>query len=255
MRLLNRLIWVALIAGTTATPIFAQAGGTSGGSAGGAAGGSAGGASGGSAGGTSLPSTTLSTLGSTPSITAPAATGGSNSSLSTSNFFSPYYANPYYQGVLTNSQSNNNNPGGFGTPLFNGTSGGTTGGGQIGYAGTSTTSTAGRSGGIRGSTSTSSTSTVVINLPVQISYRAISAIKDVPQVTSTQLQAELITMIARSKDYPVKDLQVSTDANVVTVRGIVKDPEAARTIGSMIRMTPGVRSVNNELLFPVAKQP
>ena len=216
-----------------------------------------GGAGGSSSGGTTLGGTTLSTLGTTPAITAPATTGGTtNSSISTSNFLGATYANPYYQGVLTNSSSNNNSPGGFGTPLFSGSGGGaSTGGGSIGYAGTSgTTSSASRSGGLRGGSSTSSTSATVIPLPVQISWRA-EAKFPISPVAPTQLQAEIIGMIARSKDYPVRDLQVSTDASIVTIRGIVRDEEAARTIGSMIRITAGVRGVKNELLFPVSTKP
>jgi hypothetical protein len=259
MRLLNRLIWATLIAGTTATPIFAQAGGSPGGSSGGASmGGSAGGSSGGSAGGTSLSGTTLSTLGSTPQITAPAAVGSaSQSSLSSSNFFSPYFANPYYQGVLSNSSANNNNPGGFGLPLFSGSGGSSGYGGTVGSAaGTGgATSTAGRVGGISSRSSSSTTSATVIASPYQFSYRA-EARFPISPVPQTQLQSEIINMIARSRDYPVRDLQVSADASVVTVRGIVKDEETARTIGSMVRLTAGVKGVKNELLFPVAtKQP
>lgn len=260
MRLLNRLIWACLIAGITTTPILAQAGGSPGGSSGGISGGSPGGSSGGmsggSAGGTSLQSTTLSTLGSTPTITAPSNTSGAQSSVSSSNFFGPYYANPYYQGVLSNSSSNNNNPGGFGTVLFSGT-GSSSGGGQIGYAGTSgsttSTSTAGRVGS-KSSTGSSTTSAVVIGAPYAISapFRTAFPVAAVPH---SQLQSEILGMLARTRDVSVRDLQVLTDGKNVTVKGFVNSEEDAKAVRRMINMTPGTGGVINEIKFPVVKQP
>src|SRR5271167_1439775 len=101
MRYLNKLVWAALIAGATATPVLAQGGGPSGGPA--APGGNSGAPSGGMGGnsspggGTSNQSTTLSTLGQTPQISAPTTSGGNTgNSVSTSNFLSQYYGNPYY---------------------------------------------------------------------------------------------------------------------------------------------------------------
>ena len=248
-----------LFAVATSTPVFAQAGGggAGGGGAGGGGGamGGGGAAGGGSAGGggTSLGGTTLSTLGATPSITAPTASGGNTgNSVSTSNFLSEYYANPYYQGVLSNSQSSNNSPGGFGAPLFNGSTG-SAGGGAIGYAGTSSTSgAAGRGGtGGKGTSSTSNTTGIVINPPYQFSpYVTISQLPQ-PTVVPSQLQYELSAMIKRSTISNPAAVQISADTNAVTIRGTAKDRDEARTIETMVRTTPGApRTVNNELTYP-----
>jgi hypothetical protein len=256
MRYLHRLIWAALIAVVTASPALSQTTGGMSSSVGGSSlGGSAGGATG-STGGSSS-STALSSLSSTPTITAPANTGGATSNaLSTSNFLAPYYANPYYQGVLTNSQSNNNNPGGFGTALFNGTTGGSTGGGAIGFAGTTgSTGATGRTGtttggGRAGTSSSSSSTAIIIPLQVQISFRAESQInmRDVPVVVPSQLQSEINGMIRRSKDvtYPA-DVQVTVEGKTATLRGTVKDDEEKKLIANMVAMTPGIGPVKNEL--------
>lgn len=263
MRYLNKLIWSALIATSTALPALAQApgGGAAGGglSGGGAAGGAglggsagAGGSMGGSLGGSSSNSgASLTSLSQTPQITAPTASGGNTgNSVSTSNFFAPYYANPYYQGILSNSTSNNNSPGGFGTPLFN--SSGSTGGGNIGYAGsggtTGSTGVRGTTGG-KGTTSTNTTG-IIIPLPVQISYGAVADFP-VAHATPTQLQAEIVGMLRRSKELSTySSIQISTEGSTVTLKGAARDRREARLIESMVRMTPGVRNVKNELTFP-----
>ncbi|HEV3383902.1 MAG TPA: hypothetical protein VG097_03755, partial [Gemmata sp.] len=177
MRYLKKLIWAALIAGATASPVLAQ-GGTAGGALGGGGGAAGGGGGlGGGTGGTSNSSTALSTLGGTPLINAPTTLGGNNgnSSVSGSNFLSPYFGNPYYQGVFNNASNSSDPPGGFGTQTF-GASGGGTGGGQIGFAGSTSGSTGRTTGGARGGTSSTNNnnnSGIVIPLPTQISYAAV----------------------------------------------------------------------------------
>jgi hypothetical protein len=254
MRYLKKLIWAALIAAATSTPVLAQgASGAPGGMAGGAPGGTAGGTAGGT-GGTSNTSTALSTIGGTPLINAPTNLGGNsgNTAVSTSNFFSPFFGNPYYQGILNNASNSSDPPGGFGATLFGTSGSGGTGGGQIGFAGTAG-STAGRgaTGGRGGTSSTNSNNSgVVIPLPTQISYAAVPQFKINP-VSAFQLQSEVIRMLRVSKEvsYPATVL-VSTEGNTVTIRGNAKDRDEARTIEGMIRMTPGVRAVKNELSYP-----
>jgi hypothetical protein len=258
MRYLKKLIWSALVAGATTSPVFAQmSGGASGGGLSGG-GGAAGGGSGlaGGSGGTSASATALSTLGGTPQITAPTSSGGNsgNSAVNTSNFLSSYFGNPYYQGIIANANNSSDPPGGFGASLFGTSGSGGTGGGQIGFAGT-TSSSAGRgaAGGGRaggGTSSTNGNSGVVIPLPTQISYAAVPKFKIDP-VNSFQLQSEIIGMLRRSRNisYPATVL-VSTEGNVITIRGNAKDRDEARDIESMIRLTPGVRGVKNEMTYP-----
>ena len=44
---------------------------------------------------------------------------------------------------------------------------------------------------------------------------------------------------------------VAGEGGVVVLKGAAKDEDEARLIEGMIRLTPGVRSVQNELKFPV----
>lgn len=227
---------------------------------GGGSAGGGGGVGGGSSGGSSsLSSTSLSSLASTPQITAPGNTsGGTSNTISQSNFLATTYANPYYQGVLTNQQSSNNMPGGFGTPTY-GTSGTSSmGGGSIGFAG-STTGTAGASGasgartGSTGSrTSSTNSTTYLVPNPVQISYRAVLSPEDFktesPAVIGSQLQTDIAAMIRRSPGIVnPSTIQVSADGNVVTLRGTVETAKEAKLISNMVWMSPGVHGVKNEL--------
>jgi hypothetical protein len=256
MRYLNQFIWAALILAVAAAPAFAQGGGAPGGSSGGGlsgGGGMSGGgglSGGGGAGGSST--TQLASLASTPTITAPTSSGGNTgNSLSTSNFLANYYANPYYQGILSNAQSNNNSPGGFGTVLFSG-SGSSGGGGQIGYAGTSGGATAGRgtTGGGGKGTSGNQQPGVVVPPPVAISFRTrLDPSFDAPPIVLTELQMTIARDIAHSRDVSNPgSIQVSTEAGgIVVLRGNVKDAREAKIIEGMVRVTPGVHGVKNEL--------
>jgi osmotically-inducible protein OsmY len=63
-------------------------------------------------------------------------------------------------------------------------------------------------------------------------------------------------MFARSTDLipSAANVEAITSGNEVTLRGTVASAEEARLIEGMTRLTPGVRSVNNELTFPVEKR-
>jgi hypothetical protein len=248
-------------------------GGLGGGGLGGGGGGLGGGGGGGLGGG-SLTGTTLQGMQAAPQITAPGSTGGGgNSAISSSNFLASYYGNPYYQGILSNAQSGAG-PGGFGAPLF-GANGGA-GGGQLGYAG----GAAGGAGGARTATGIggrgglggggygmgSNNQGVVVQLPVQISYPAISRIP-APPVAAPQLQTDLSGAINRASGLLSNpaDVQVTTEnvadpnspdpknprtITVVTLRGKVKDVEEARLVEGLVRLTPGVGGLRSELTFP-----
>jgi osmotically-inducible protein OsmY len=53
------------------------------------------------------------------------------------------------------------------------------------------------------------------------------------------------TMLSNSRG-----VDVSSDGPMVVLRGSVKDEDEARLVENMIRLTPGVRDVRNELKFP-----
>src|SRR5256885_7103062 len=50
-----------------------------------------------------------------------------------------------------------------------------------------------------------------------------------------------------------RGIEVVSDGAVVVLRGAVRDEDEARLAENMIRLTPGVRDVKNELKFPDRK--
>jgi hypothetical protein len=274
MRYLNRLIWAAVFACAFSTSAFAQQGtivtGAGGGATGsisgtgGLAGGGIGGL-GGSMGGNSLSGNLGNTsnggsigqdqsqnLSSASGITAPGAANGGrsgSSTISASNWLGATMGNPYYQGIPSNAKSNVG-PGGFGSALYPASGG--TGGGSIGYAGGSIAGGRGGALGGRGGRggSTSDPGGVLIQLPVQIAYPAIAQFPAAP-IAAPQMQTELAGMLARSNAIAnPAGVQVITDGANVILRGTVKNLEEARTVAGLVRLTPGVHSVKNELTFP-----
>jgi hypothetical protein len=291
MRHRNRLAWAVVgVVGLTAGPAAAQqiggvntgggglGGGTTGGGGlggGGLGGGGLGGGSmgGGSAAGGSTSSIQSLQIQAAPQITAP--TGANTGMLSPSNFLAGYYTNPMSMGLITNTGTGTGMGagaggggaagGGFGNPLFGASPGG---GGSIGFAGNQTTGTGiarqtgaaglGSLGGQRlgaGGTGlgANATSAVVVPLPVQFSFPTRPAFPTAP-VAAPQLQADLSGMLARSAGAISNPagVQVLTDGGTVVLRGPVASPDEARLVEGMVRLTPGVRAVRNELTFPAA---
>jgi hypothetical protein len=274
MRYLNRLAIAAVVLGLSASSVFAQQGsvtsglggtslgsltGTGGlaGGGGGALGGGGGGAGGGQ-GGNSLGGTPLQTMQPAPVLGPP--TGQNSSSLDASNIFAGYYANPYYQGQITAQTSQG--PGGFGNPLYSGGSLGGTGSARLNTRG-GTTGTAGRTAGLGGTGGLGGRTGglggvgannygVMVPLPVQITYAAVADFPTQPVATPV-LQADLTGMIARSVGQLANPAGVqvfTTDNNTVILRGTVQNAREARLVEGMVRLTPGVGFIKNELTFP-----
>ncbi len=260
MRVLRKWAWATLIAAAVGTPVAAQqqtstgaTGGTTGTTSGATArtttgtGGIAGGGmtagtslGGGSSLGSSSSGSTLPQIEAAPKITAP--TGTASSSLDKTNRFAGYYANPYFQG---NSNQTNTMPGGFGQATTAGTS---STGGRGGLGGG-----IGGRGGL-GSQNSANQSGILIPLPVQIAYTARMQF-ETPPVAPTKIQGDIravidnTTAIANSKS-----VQVITDANNnVTLRGSVKNDDERRLIEGLVRLTPGVGDIKNELSAPPGK--
>jgi hypothetical protein len=264
MRELRKWVWTAIVAAAATTPVAAQQGtvttgggrttssltGT-GGLTGGGAGqlgssttGGGGGSSTGGTGGSEFTGSALMTMQAPPKLQAP--TGQNTSSLSALNRFAGYYANPYFQG---NSLQVNSQPGGFGMPPA-GT--GTTGRGAI--AGT-TGAGAGRTGigGGVGGLNNANQSGILIPLPVQIAYTARMQFPT-PPVPAGKITSEVRAIIDNTSAIAnPKAVQIITDANNnVTIRGTVKDDDEARLIEGLVRITPGVGAITNELAPQVA---
>jgi len=236
--------------GGGATGGGATGGGGTGGGGGGTGGGGTGG--GGSGGGGGLGQ------GATSGTGARAGASGSSSGSDATNFLSTTYSNPLYMGrpnqaspfagssgggdaaSLSGGTTNSNqNVGGFGQPSF-GTS--TT----ARTTGTATTSSGlGRTGGGGGVVSFSPSTQAATS---RIAYAATLKFATRPLAAST-LQNELRDMLDRSSRLSNSgkiQVIVDTDKNVV-VKGKVADDDERRLIEGMLRLTPGVRVIQNEL--------
>jgi hypothetical protein len=189
-----------------------------------------------------------------PIITAPGSTttgGGTGSGgVDSSNIFSRWYGNPYYQGTYDNSKSQVA-PGGFGTPLNSTTGGrGGLGGAAGGRAGLGARGGVGGLGG-RGLGGASQNG-VLVQQPIMISYPAIATFPVTP-VAAPQLQTDISGMISRTNAIAnPAGVRATVENGIVTLTGTVRDESEARTLASMMRLTPGVRSVKNDLT--IAKQ-
>jgi hypothetical protein len=277
MRELRKWAWAGLVAVAAASPAAAQqasitstggrttgsigggaatnagvglGGGSSLGSSGTGGGNSGGGGSGGSGSSSAISGgVQLQQLQTMAPPTAP--TGTNTSSTASSNFLSGYYANPYYQGVSLGSGSSSNRtaqPGGFGQPLFGNTSTGTGGRGSLTSGGLGTTGGLGRTGtgGLGGQTSNQSG--ILIPIQSQMTYTATMQFP-APPVAAGKIVADVRAVIDTTPMIAnARAVQVITDANNnVTLRGPVKDDDEARLIEGLVRLTPGVGAIRNEL--------
>jgi len=188
--------------------------------------------------------------------------GAAASSVDQTNFLRSSYSNPLYMGrpnqiasttpttgfnstgSTIGAGTNASQSGGFGQPSF-GTS--SSSGARTGVGGSATTSTGlgGRTGGAtRLSSSTANQSAT------RISYSA--TLKFAPQpVMAPVLHSELRGILDRSTTlkFPGR-IQLSMEENTVVLKGTVADEDERRLVEGMVRLTPGVRDVRNELQVP-----
>lgn len=206
-------------------------------------GGMSGGGGTGGTGGSEFSGTALLTTPVPPKLQAP--TGQATSSLQKSNFLAGYYANPYYQGQI--SMQTNAQPGGFGMALY-----GTTNTGRV-TSGTGGRTGAAGFGGAGGLNNNANQSGILIPLPVQIAYTARMQFPT-PPVAPGKIVSEIRSVIDNTTAIAnPKAVQIITDANNnVTIRGTVKDDDEARLIEGLVRITPGVGAIKNELAPQVA---
>jgi hypothetical protein len=265
---LQKWVWAAVIALAGASSASAQntTGGTgginSGGQTGGLplgggstalgnSGGFGGGSGSGSGGGVGTPQTI------NPSgIAAP--TGSYSSSLDASNRFAGYYANPYFAGNQ-NPTNGVPNPGGFGTPLTG--SGGTAAGARGARGATANTSItrntfgtqagAGGFGGAggRGNTNAANQSGILVPLAAPIAYTAQFRFPT-PPVAPAKIQLDVRSALDNtSMILNSKLIKVEADLNNnVTLTGTAADDDEIRLIEGMVRLTPGVGEIKNDLI-------
>ena len=93
---------------------------------------------------------------------------------------------------------------------------------------------------------------VVTQAPRPIAYSATLKFA-APVTTAPVMQAELRNIISSSDRISnPANVQIITDGRTVVLRGIVADRDEAKLIEGMIRLTPGVRTIRNELQYPGA---
>jgi hypothetical protein len=163
-------------------------------------------------------------------------TGGTASGgVSSTNPLSTFYVNPMALGLGTGTSQPR-----FGAPLYNITSTGQTG-----------------TGATRGGTATlsSTSSTTVPNFPGATSMgvrRAPAYVTtigfDYPQPSVERVQARAQDAIARASKLASRDsILVAMDGETLVLRGSAANERERRLAESLLRMTPGVYEVRNEL--------
>ena len=209
----------------------------------------------------------------TPAINALVGPGTVPTALNQSNILGGYYANPYYQGRPSSATIA---PGGFGAALYGTAGGGTggaggfpsatgntinsrsgttsgmgaaTGGGTFGTtgAGGRTQQGGGQQGGFGQQGGAGNQSGIVIPLPRQISYTATLSFK-APVATMPQMATDLRATLDRSTMLGnPRGVTLAMDGGVVVLSGKVATDDEVRLVEGMVRLTPGVRDVRNEL--------
>lgn len=204
------------------------------------------------------------TSGYEPGALGHAAKAGAATATNTGALFSRFYVNPYALGMTT---TGNTRPTAFGTPLYTslypgtqtttgaggaGGRGGVGGGVGVtpGVTGTvGTTRVGGGAGGVGGITGgiggLGGTGTTTGFRP-PAAYQTAIAFPYNP-TTPPQRQLNLEAVLARSTTLGTRNIRVEVDGNAVILRGSVADPADRRRAENLLRLTPGVRLVKNEL--------
>jgi osmotically-inducible protein OsmY len=147
--------------------------------------------------------------------------------------------NPLYSGRPGSTNLSPAGGGGFGQPSF-GTTTTTTGAGARGGAG-------GVGAGGRGGTASVGMSGQGNQSISQISH--VAELKfPVAAIVSSQLQTELQGVISRSSMLSAPaGIKIEVAGSTVVIRGQAADDDEIRLVEGMIRLTPGVHEVRNEL--------
>ena len=170
-----------------------------------------------------------------------ASTGGRNTSGGTGASTSGF------GGTAGTTQARAGSTSGFGGTSGTGTTGGF-GGATTGAAGGRQGQTGGLNGGANSSLNQQNNG---LSTGRSIAYTATLKFA-APPVAAPQMLADLRTMIDTSASIAdAKTVTVTTEAGgIVTLKGTARDEDEARLIEGMIRLTPGVKAVNNGLTFP-----
>ena len=166
----------------------------------------------------------------------PSKTTTNNTAISASNFLRNTYSSVYYQGADP-SQVLTRNPGSFGTALYPQT-------GANAARGGNQTTTRGGAGTL------TDPGGQIVTLPRQIAYSSQIHFKMPAGNPLPQLQADLRGAIDRVPTSMLTNpagVQVNVDGRNVTLKGNVRDEEESRLVEGLVRLTPGVFAIKNDL--------
>lgn len=169
----------------------------------------------------------------------PSLTNTNNTAINASNFLRNSYGAVYYQGA-DRSQVPNRITGSFGTALYPAT-------GVGGTAGRGAQGTGGRTGGA----AITDAGGQIVTLPRQIAYASQIQFKSPTGNAMPQLQTDLRSAINRVPTDMLANpagVQVVVDGRNVTLKGSVRDDEESRLVEGLVRLTPGVFGIKNELI-------
>jgi osmotically-inducible protein OsmY len=178
--------------------------------------------------------------------------GGSSSlyqGVSNTNPFGQYYANPMAAGISGTSTTSQR----FGQPLYNmsTSSGGSSYlGGSGSYLGGSGGSFLGNTPGGGSTSNAGATGTHLspFGIAMGSSQPSTTPARTAPRLVSSRVQAEVSQVLARSSVLSAKNnIQVFIDGEAVVLRGTVADESERHLAESLIRFTPDVYVVRNEL--------
>lgn len=161
------------------------------------------------------------------------------------NLFAPYYNNPLAMGILNATNST------FGQPIYNSTTGGVGGtvGGRVGGL-TGQGGIAGISGiGQAGLNSVGGSSIGIRRAPVYFTTLGYTLPR--PFVAPLTVRNDLQLALGRTTMLPSREgLQVLMDGQTVVLRGRVADDRERRLAENVLRLSPGVRAIRNEIEVP-----
>jgi hypothetical protein len=167
--------------------------------------------------------------------------GALGGGVSQANPFAAFYANPFAAGLNTGTALGGTVQGRFGQPLYGNLITGTTG------RGAGTTGLPGTAGisGTTGAVFPGASSIGVRRAPAYVTGLGFTPAARPP---SGQLRADLQQVLARSTRLASADsIQVSMDGPVVVLQGSVANDHDRRLAEALLRLTPGVHDVRNEL--------
>jgi hypothetical protein len=187
------------------------------------------------------------TSGSAPGSLGQAASFGSKNPTTSGDLFARYYVNPFAVGYSLASSSSSQTNSAFGVPLYATLYPGT----QITSPFSSTTASitsrpASIVPGFAGSSTGIGTGLGVSTRPAA-AYTTVIGFKYRP-TPSGEFLANLGDVLARSSDLADTKIQLILDGPTVVLRGNVSDWEQRRLAENLLKLTPGVNGVKNELV-------